>query len=267
MLDPQTHHALALALNQAERTGVQVEQFSKLHPHMDMADGYAIQREWVRMKVAQGRAVKGHKIGLTSRAMQISSQITEPDHGVLLDDMFFRDGSDIPLSRFILPRVEVELAFVLKSPLRGPDVTLFDVLNAVDYVVPALEIIDARIEQLDRVSKAPRKVFDTIADNAANAGIVMGGRPVKVDSIDLRWVGALLFKNGVIEESGLAAAVLNHPANGVVWLAHKLAAFDEGLNAGEIVLAGSFTRPVAGAKGDVFHADYGPLGSISFRFA
>jgi 2-oxo-hept-3-ene-1,7-dioate hydratase len=267
MLDPQTHHALALALNQAERTGVQVEQFSKLHPHMDMADGYAIQREWVRMKVAQGRAVKGHKIGLTSRAMQIASQITEPDHGVLLDDMFFRDGSDIPLSRFILPRVEVELAFVLKSPLRGPDVTLFDVLNAVDYVVPALEIIDARIEQLDRVSKAPRKVFDTIADNAANAGIVMGGRPVKVDSIDLRWVGALLFKNGVIEESGLAAAVLNHPANGVVWLAHKLAAFDEGLNAGEIVLAGSFTRPVSGAKGDVFYADYGPLGSISFRFA
>jgi 2-oxo-hept-3-ene-1,7-dioate hydratase len=141
------------------------------------------------------------------------------------------------------------------------------VLNAVDYVVPALEIIDARIEQLDRVSKAPRKVFDTIADNAANAGIVMGGRPVRVDAVDLRWVGALLFKNGVIEESGLAAAVLNHPANGVVWLAHKLAAFDEGLNAGEVVLAGSFTRPVAGAKGDVFHADYGPLGSISFRFA
>jgi 2-oxo-hept-3-ene-1,7-dioate hydratase len=267
MLDRQTHHALAMALHQAERSGVQIEQFSKLHPGMDIADGYAIQREWVRLKVAEGRVVKGHKIGLTSRAMQISSQITEPDHGVLLDDMFFRDGSDIPVARFILPRVEVELAFVLKSPLRGPDVTLFDVLNAVDYVVPALEIIDARIEQLDRVSKAPRKVFDTIADNAANAGIVMGGRPVKVDSVDLRWVGALLFKNGVIEESGLAAAVLNHPANGVVWLAHKLAVFDESLSAGEIVLAGSFTRPVAGAKGDVFHADYGPLGSISFRFA
>jgi 2-oxo-hept-3-ene-1,7-dioate hydratase len=267
MLDRQTHHALAMALHQAERSGVQIEQFSKLHPGMDIADGYAIQREWVRLKMAEGRVVKGHKIGLTSRAMQITSQITEPDHGVLLDDMFFRDGSDIPVARFILPRVEVELAFVLKSPLRGPDVTLFDVLNAVDYVVPALEIIDARIEQLDRVSKAPRKVFDTIADNAANAGIVIGGRPVKVDSVDLRWVGALLFKNGVIEESGLAAAVLNHPANGVVWLAHTLAVFDEGLSAGEIVLAGSFTRPVAGAKGDVFHADYGPLGSISFRFA
>ena len=140
------------------------------------------------MKVAQGRVVKDHKIGLASRAMQIWSQITEPDHGVLLDNMFFRAGSDIPVSRFILPHVEVELAFNLKASLRGPDVMLFDMPNAVDYVVPALEINDARIEQLDHVSKAPRKVFVTIADNAANAGIVMGGRPVKVDSIDLRWV-------------------------------------------------------------------------------
>ncbi len=143
------------------------------------------------MKVAQGRVVKDYKIGLASRAMQISSQITEPDHGVLLDDMFFRAGSDIPVSRFILPRVEMELAFILKASLRGPDVTLFDVPNAVDYVVPALEIIDARIEQLDHLSEAPRKVFDTIADNAANAanaGIVIGKRPVKVDSIDPRWV-------------------------------------------------------------------------------
>jgi 2-oxo-hept-3-ene-1,7-dioate hydratase len=174
--DPQTHCALALTLHEAERSGVQIEQFSKLHPGMCIADRYAIQREWVRMKVAEGRVVKGHKIGLTSRAMQIASQITEPGHGVLLDDMFFRDGSDIPASRFILPRVEVELAFILKTPLRGAQVTLFDVLNAVDCVEPALEIIDARIEQLDRVSKAPCKVFDTIAGNAASAGIVMGGR-------------------------------------------------------------------------------------------
>jgi 2-oxo-hept-3-ene-1,7-dioate hydratase len=162
--------------------------------------------------------------------------------------------------------VEVELAFILGKPLRGPDVTLFDVLGATDYVVPAIEIIDARIEQFDRVSKAPRQVMDTIADNAANAGIVLGGRPVKPDAVDLRWSGALLYKNGVIEESGLAAAVLNHPANGVAWLANKLAPHGESLAAGEVVLGGSFTRPVAGAAGDVFHADYGPLGAIAFRF-
>jgi 2-oxo-hept-3-ene-1,7-dioate hydratase len=162
--------------------------------------------------------------------------------------------------------VEVELAFILGKPLRGPDVTLFDVLQATDYVTPALEIIDSRIEQFDRVTQAPRKVFDTISDNAANAGIVLGGRPVRPDAVDLRWVGALLHKNAVIEESGVAAAVLNHPAAGVAWLANKLAPWGEHLAAGEVVLAGSFTRPVAAAAGDSFHADYGPLGSIALRF-
>ena len=266
MLDAATHQALARELHAAERSRVQLEHFSKRHPGMEIADGYAIQHAWVKLKLAEGRRARGHKIGLTSRAMQIASQITEPDHGVLLDDMFFREGSDIPAGRFILPRVEVELAFVLRSGLHGPNATIFDVLAATDHVVPAIEIIDARIEQADRVTKAPRKVFDTIADNAANAGVVLGGRPVKPDAVDLRWCGALLYKNGVIEESGLAAAVLNHPANGVAWLANKLAAYDEGLAAGEVVLAGSFTRPVAAATGDVFHADYGVLGGIGFRF-
>ena len=144
--------------------------------------------------------------------------------------------------------------------------TLFEVVQATDYVVPALEIIDARIEQFDRDTKAPRKVFDTIADFAANAGVVLGGRPVKPDAVDLRWVGALLYKNAVIEESGLAAAVLNHPAAGVAWLANKIASYDEQLNAGDVVLGGSFTRPTPVACGDVLHADYGPLGGISMRF-
>jgi 2-oxo-hept-3-ene-1,7-dioate hydratase len=266
MLDAALHESLARELHASERSRVQVEQFSKRHPGMEVADGYAIQREWIRLKLAEGRVARGRKIGLTSRAMQLASQITEPDHGVLLDDMFFREGSDIPVSRFILPRVEVEFAFVLKRDLRGPGTTIFDVLAATDHVVPAIEIIDARIEQLDRVTRAPRKVFDTIADNAANAGVVLGGRPVKVDAVDLRWSGALLYKNGVIEESGLGAAVLNHPANGIAWLADKLAPYGEGLAAGEVVLAGSFTRPVAAVAGDVFHADYGPLGGIGFRF-
>ena len=266
MLESSIHAALAHELHTAQRTRVQLEQFSKRYPDMTVDDSYAIQRAWMELERAGGRRVVGHKVGLTSRAMQLSAQITEPDHGTLLDDMLLRDGGEVEAARFIVPRLETELAFILARPLRGPGITIFDVLGATDYVVPALELIDARIEQFDRMTKAPRTVLDTIADNAASAGIVMGGRPVKPDAVDLRWVGALLFKNGVIEESGLGAAVLNHPANGVVWLANKLAAYDQGLAAGDIVLSGSFTRPVACAAGDTFHADYGPLGSIALRF-
>ena len=266
MFSEQRIAQLAAELQQAEQTRTQVEHFSKRFPEMTVADGYAVSRAWVRLKLDAGRVARGHKIGLTSRAMQLASQITEPDYGTLLDDMFFQEGGDIPMARFIAPRVEVELAFVLGKRLQGPDVSIFDVLAATEYVVPAIEIIDARIEQFDRHTRVMRKVFDTIADNAANAGIVTGGRPVRPDAVDLRWVGALLYKNGVIEESGLAAAVLNHPATGVAWLANKLAPWGESLEAGQIVLAGSFTRPVAAKVGDVFEADYGPLGQLHFRF-
>lgn len=265
-LDPATHAELARRLHESQRTRVQLEHYSRLYPQMDMEDSYAIQRAWMDLCLAQGRAVVGHKIGLTSRAMQIASQITEPDYGTLLDDMVLRDGAEIETARFIVPRLEVEFAFILARDLQGPGVTLFDVLNATDYVVPALELIDARIEQVCRQTKTPRKVLDTIADNAANGAIILGSRPMKPDSVDWRWAGALLFKNGVIEESGLGAAVLNHPGNGVAWLANRLAPHGQGLKAGQIVLGGSFTRPVACGVGDVFHADYGPLGSIAVRF-
>ena len=265
MLAKKLIRQLATELQQSEQSRVQVEHFSKRFPEMTIEDGYAISREWVKTKIAGGRVMRGHKIGLTSRAMQQASQITEPDYGTLLDDMFFEQGGDIPFTRFIAPRIEVELAFLLGKKLEGPNVTIFQVLAATDYVVPAIEIIDARIEQFDRHSKAPRKVFDTISDNAACAGIITGGRPIKPDATDLRWVGALLYKNGVIEESGLAAAVLNHPANGVAWLANKLGAWGESLEAGEVVLGGSFTRPTTALPGDTFQADYGPLGAIAFR--
>ena len=266
MLPPTTIAELARELYDARKRRTQVRHFSKRFPQMTVDDGYAVQRAWVALEVADGRVVKGRKIGLTSRAMQQASQIDEPDFAPLMDDMFFAQGTDIPINRFIAPRVEVELAFILGKPLKGPGATLFDVLSATEYVTPAIEIIDARIEQFDRETKVMRKVFDTISDFAANAGIVLGGRPVKPTDVDLRWVGALLYKNGVIEETGLAAGVLNHPANGVAWLANKIAPFDEQLNAGDVVLAGSFTRPTTAQAGDNFHVDYGPLGSVAFRF-
>lgn len=265
-LAPAVIEELAERLERAETTRTQTGQFSLEHPTMTLEDGYAVSRAWVKRKLAGGRSVIGHKIGLTSRAMQRSSNVDEPDFGTLLDDMLFQNGQDIPFERFIEPRVEVELAFILREPLKGPNCTIYDVLNATDYVTPAIEIIDARIERIDKPTGTTRKVYDTISDNAANAGIVLGGRPVKPDAVDLRWVSALLHRNGVVEESGVAAAVLNHPANGPAWLANKLAPHGEWLEPGQIVLGGSFTAPVFARPGDSFHVDYGPLGSISVRF-
>jgi len=266
MLDQSTIDRLAQRLDEAERSKSLIRAFTLEHPELSIEDAYAIQRTWTKLQLARGRVIKGHKIGLTSKAMQNAVGIAEPDYGVLFADMFYADASPIPFDRFHAPRIEVELAFVLKTPLKGPDCTLFDVLNATDYVTPALEILETRMHRIDPETKAARKVMDTISDNAANAALVVGGRPFRPLDVDLRWVGALLFRNGQIEETGIAAGVLNHPAQGVAWLANRLAPHDEELQAGEIVLAGSFTRPVDISKGDTFHADYGPFGSVSCQF-
>lgn len=250
----------ARILLDAERDVKAAPQLLDTFPGMEIADSYAIQGIAVAEKIAQGAKLRGHKIGLTSKAMQATVGIDEPDYGHLLDTMFFADGEAIPAARYIVPRIEVELAFVLGQPLKGPGITIFDVLRATEYVVPALELIDGR-------TRYPRKIVDNIADNAAAAGVIVGGRVVKPLDIDLRWVAALLYKNGVIEETGVSAGVLGHPALGIAWLANKVGAFGTTLEPGHFLLAGSFTRTVPVAKGDTIHADFGPLGSISARFA
>ena len=186
---------------------------------------------------------------------------------LVVDDEAGTDGGLVPTDRFIATRVEAELAFVMKTRLAGPNCTMFDVLNATDFVVPALEILDTRVERVDPQTKATRKIFDTIADNAANAGIVLGGRPIRPMDADLRWIGALCFRNGQLEETGLAAGVLNHPATSVAWLANKIAPNGLALETGQVVLAGSFIRPIETRKGDTIQADYGPYGSVSCYFA
>ena len=261
---------LAAELQQSQKTRQQVEHFSKRFPGMSIEDGYRVSRAWVALQLAEGRKVIGHKIGLTSRAMQQASQIDEPDYGTLLDNMLYTCTPEhvlnIAHTDFVVPRVEVELAFVLKEDLHGPEVTVDQVLAATDYVTPAIEIIDSRIEQFDRHTKLMRKVFDTISDNAANAGIVVGAEKVNPLTTNLPWCGAILKLNGVVEETGLAAGVQGHPAVGIAWLANKLAPWGEHLKAGQIVLAGSFTKPVPAKVGDVFDADYGPLGRLQFQF-
>ena len=258
--------AAAVRLDGAERARAQIRMISLDHPGMTMDDAYRVQKAWVEAKVKAGRRVIGHKIGLTSKAMQAALGIDTPDSGVLFDDMLFPDGGTVPTRRFIALRAEAELAFVLKSPLRGPDCTMLDVYDATAYVVPALELLDTRIFRVDPETKAARTVLDTIADNAANAGIILGGRPVRPADHDLRWIGAVCSKNGVVEETGLAAGVLGHPANGVAWLANRLALAGEGLAAGETVLSGSFIRPIEVRQGDTLHADYGPFGTVSCFF-
>lgn len=265
-MDAKTIANLARQLHEAEKSRKTIRLFSAQFPDITIPDAYAIQRAWVDIKVAEGRRIIGHKIGLTSRAMQSMSNITEPDYGVLLDDMLYHDGAEIPVSRFITPMLENELAFILGKPLQGPNCSIFDVLSATEYVIPALEIVDLRMRRDDPETGGQRKIFDTISDNAANAALVVGGRPIKPLDMDLRWVGALCYRNNVIEESGLAAAVLNHPANGIAWLANKLAPHGQKLEAGQLVMAGSFTRVVPARAGDTFHVDFGSLGSISCRF-
>jgi 2-oxo-hept-3-ene-1,7-dioate hydratase len=259
MLSEAIRTQAAQSLIEAEKVRKPIVQLSKTWPQITIDDAYAIQGLVNDMKVAQGSKVIGNKIGLTSKAMQQSSQIDEPDFGVLHDYMRIEDGAKVPLERFIVPRVEPELVFVLSKPLQGPGVGLLDVLRATEYVVPAIEIIDARVQN-------PRKIFDTVADNGAAAGLVLGGRAVRPMEVDLRWVSALLYRNADIEESGVAAGVLGHPAVAIAWLANKVGPFGTGLEPGRVMLSGSFTRPVWAQKGDTLRADFGPLGSISVQF-
>ena len=259
MLTEAECQAAADALIEAERTRRPVTQLSQTYPGMRIEDAYRVQDLWTAARVARGARVVGHKIGLTSRAMQMASKMTEPDYGRILDDALYSDGAQIPAARFIKPRLEVELAFVMGADLAGVGTRVHDVLRATEYVTPALEIIDYRTE-------VPRAIVDTIADNAAFGAIVLGGRVVRPMDVDLRWIGATLSRNGIIEESGVSAAVMGHPAAGVAWLVDKLAAVGAGLRKGDIVLGGSFTRPVDVAARDVIHADYCPLGAIGVAF-
>jgi 2-oxo-hept-3-ene-1,7-dioate hydratase len=243
----------------AEKDRKQAVQLSTTWSGITIEDAYAISTEVANRKIAAGARLIGHKVGLTSKAMQRSSQIDEPDYGHLLDDMMIADGAKVPHANFCRPRVEIELAFVLGKTLKGPGVGLTDVLRATEYVVPAIEIVDARLQD-------QRKIFDTVADNGAAAGIVVGGRPVGPMEVDLRWVGGIMYRNSEIEETGVAAGVLGHPALGVAWLANKLGSLGVPLEPGHLVLAGSFTRVVFAQKGDTLHADFGPLGGIAVQF-
>ncbi|SPT75271.1 FAA hydrolase family protein [Arcanobacterium haemolyticum] len=251
---------IARKLSKAQHTRELLPRISEQLPHATIDDAYEIQAAWVEEQLDAGRKIAGHKIGLTARAAQDSRGITEPTHGTIFRDMIYGNSTLIDFDMFRNPRVEVELAFVLKERLEGPHLTMYDVLRATEFITPAVEILSSR------VAGPGRTVVDSIADNSYFGAMILGGQPLRPEDVDMRWVSALLYKNEVIEETGVAAGVLNHPANGVAWLANTLAPRDQYLDAGEIVLAGSFTRAMPVERGDVILCDYGRMGTISARF-
>jgi 2-oxo-hept-3-ene-1,7-dioate hydratase len=236
------------------------------HPDLTIDDAYAVQQAWVDLQIAEGAKLVGRKIGLTSRAMQQQMKIDEPDFGALLDYMVMRSGVELRHADFVDPKLEVEVAFIIGKRLSGESVTVDEVLDATEFVQPALELIDARSHRVHPVTKRARTIVDTIADNAADAGVILGGQQVKPGDVDMRWIGAIFSRNDVVEETGLAAGVLGHPATGIAWVARRLAPYGLAIEPGQIVLAGSFTRASATRPGDRFVADYGPLGTVTCNF-
>ena len=254
LTEEQRLEAIKILL-QAAKNVEQVERLSVTFPEIEIEDAYAISQGVAQSRIDAGDVLVGHKVGLTSKAMQRSSKIDEPDFGHIFQDMVMQSGVALNRNNFCIPRVEPELTFVLRDRLEGPNIGLIDVMNATDYVLPSIEIIDARVNE-------PRKIFDTVSDNGAAAAHILGGRPVRPDEVDLRWVGAMLYRNNDIEETGIAGGVLGHPAMGVAWLANKLSTFGIALEPGHMILSGSFTRPVWAEKGDTLHADFGTLGTV-----
>lgn len=266
-MTPEDHARAAADLLAAENTRDQIGLLTKRHPEMGMDDAYQVQNAIYRAKLEEGRKVIGWKIGLTSKAMQYALNIDIPDSGILFDDMLFENGATVPAGRFIQPRIEAEIAFIMKDAIGGADVTREDVIAATDYVAPSIEILDTRIQRIDPETGKARTVFDTISDNAANAGIVLGPERHAIDAFDLRWVGAITSRNGEVEETGLGAGVLNDPVESVVWLARRMAQYGQSIEPGQIILSGSFIRPVECPSGTDIHADFGPFGSVDAHFA
>jgi len=266
-LSGQAIEAAADALFEADREGRQIDLLSLDHPELDMDGAYAIQKALVQKKLKAGRKIIGWKIGLTSKAMQQALGIDIPDSGILFDDMAFENGAVIPPGRFIQPRVEAEIAFVMKAPLAGDRITREDVHAATDYVTAAIEILDTRILRKDPETGIARKIVDTIADNAANAGIVLGDERHPINEFDLRWIGAIVARNGEVEETGLGAGVLNDPLEGIVWLAQRMHHYGQVIEPGQVVLSGSFIRPIECPPGSEINADFGPFGGVTCAFA
>ena len=255
----------AEALFVAEQTQQQIGLLSLQYPHMDMHDAYRIQNAFVAKKIVAGEQQTGWKIGLTSKAMQNALHIDIPDSGVLFNTMHFDNQSTVPANRFIQPRVEAEIAFVMKADV--DQVSEQGILAATNYVCAAIEILDTRITRRDAETGKMRTVFDTISDNAANAGVVLADQHHDPSDLDLRWLGVILKRNGEVEETGLGAAVLDNPLTSMLWLVKRLAQYGQKVRAGDVVLSGSLVKMIEAPPGSTFLADFNDFGQVQIAFA
>lgn len=250
----------ATALMEAESLKKPIEPFTSSTEAISVDDAYQIQLYNIARKVEKGAVIEGKKIGLTSKVMQEMFNVNEPDYGHILDDMIYGDGETVSLNKFIQPKVEFEIAFVLKKDIKGPGVTVDDVIEATAYAVPAIEIIDSRIKDWQF------KYEDTVADNGSSAGAVIGRNRVDLSKIDLPSVNMTVYKNGEYMDSATGAAVMGNPLNAVAWLANALGRYDISLFAGEVILAGALSKAVPIEDGDTFKAEFSDLGEVSVTF-
>ncbi|EFC81442.1 2-keto-4-pentenoate hydratase [Parafrankia sp. EUN1f] len=244
----------------AYATGAPIEPLTATWPGLTVPDAYAIQLAQVRHWTAAGDEVKGHKVGLTAAAMRRQLGVFEPDYGHLMGSMFELEGLPIAASRFLAPRIEPEIAFVLARPLSGPGVTAAQAAAAVEFVLPALEIIDSRIADW-RITLA-----DTIADNASSGAVVLGGRPTPLHAVNLRLAGCTLHSGGALVATGAGGAALGSPLNALVWLANTLGELGVTLHPGQVVLSGSVTAAQPVPASGVVTATFGGLGSVTAAF-
>lgn len=247
-------------LSDAESKRISTAPLTTEDPELTVDEAYYIQLENIKRKVEEGQKIVGKKIGLTSLAMQKMLGVDEPDYGHLLDSMVVENGGAVSIDQLLQPKVEAEIAFVLKKDLKGPNVTALDVLQATEYIVPALEIVDSRVK--DWKIKLP----DTVADNASSGLYVLGGKPTRIEEVDLEIIGVVFTKNGEIANTGVGAAALGNPANCVAWLANRLSDFDISLRAGEVILSGALSAAVEAKDGDSFTARFAHLGQVSVHF-
>jgi 2-keto-4-pentenoate hydratase len=250
----------AAQLLEAEATRVGIDPLTVVDPEITVDEAYYIQLENIKKKLNEGQKVVGKKIGLTSVAVQKLLGVDEPDYGHLLDSMVVENGGTIDTKDMLQPKIEGEIAFVLKKDLKGPNVTAVDVIQATDYILPALEIVDSRVQDWKI------KLQDTVADNASSGLYVLGGKPTKLEDIDLELVGMVLSQNGEMVNTGVGAAALGNPATCVAWLANRLADYDISLKAGEVILSGALSGMVVAKSGDSFTARFAHLGQVSVNF-